>query len=92
MSRRQRRASSDEQEKQLLQNETAKKQSKCSGAKKIPAENSAKPRSPLAPQALREKILIWQDFNGVHKNRCIRECCTWRLTFQIIPRLAQASD
>jgi hypothetical protein len=45
----QRRAPSDEQGKQQLQSVTAKNRSKFSGAKKTLAENSARPRSPLAP-------------------------------------------
>jgi hypothetical protein len=44
----QRRAPSDEQEKQPLQNETVRKRNKFSGVKKMPAVNNAKPRSPLA--------------------------------------------
>jgi len=45
---RERRTPSDEQEKRLLQNETARKRNKFSGARKKPVENSARPRSPLA--------------------------------------------
>jgi hypothetical protein len=45
----QRRAPSDEQGKRPSQNETARRRSKYSGAKKTLAENSGRPRSPLAP-------------------------------------------
>jgi hypothetical protein len=44
----QRRASSDEQEKRPSQNETVRKRNKFSGVRKMPAENNARPRNPLA--------------------------------------------
>jgi len=66
-----RRASSDEQEKQLSRSEIAKKPNRFSGARKTPGENSVRTRSPIAPWPPRERILIWQGFIGVRKNRCI---------------------
>jgi hypothetical protein len=44
----QRRAPSDEQEKRPSQNETVRKRNRFSGVRKTPAENNARPRSPLA--------------------------------------------
>jgi hypothetical protein len=44
----QRRASSDELEKQLSQNETGRRQSKFRGARKTPAESNARARNLLA--------------------------------------------
>jgi len=70
----QRRAPSDEQEKQPSQNETVKKRNKFSGVRKMPAENNARLRSLLALWIRRARIQIWPGFDGAHKNRCIKTC------------------
>ena len=67
-----RRASSDEQVKQPSQNAIARKLNKFSGARKTPAENSARLKSPRAPLLPREKILIWQGSDGVPRNLCTK--------------------
>jgi hypothetical protein len=70
----QRRAPSDEQEKPLSQNVTAKKQNKFSGVRKMPVENSARLRNRFAHYIQRKgKIQIWQGFNGVPKSPYIRD-------------------
>jgi hypothetical protein len=70
----QRRAPSDEQEKRLSQNETGRRRSKFSGARKTPVGNSARLRSLLALSAWKARILIWQGFGGARKSLFIRNC------------------
>ena len=82
------RTSSDEQEKQPSRNEIAKKPSRSSDARRTPVENSVRQRGPHALRIQREKILIWQDFDGAHKSRCIRAYRKFApIAYRIIPML-----